>query len=68
MESFVSIGKKVIVTTTTHMAYEPERPFVEDGDIDGVWKDLQRYHYTVAASLDRATEKIGCLSEEKLRN
>lgn len=48
------------------MAYEPERPFVEDGDIDGVWKDLQRYHYTVAASLDRATEKIGCLSEEKL--
>lgn len=66
MESFVSIGKKVIVTTTTHMAYEPERPFVEDGDIDGVWKDLQRYHYTVAASLDRATEKIGCLSEEKL--
>ena len=45
------------------MAYEPERPFVEDGDIDGVWKDLQRYHYTVAASLDRATEKIGCLSE-----
>ena len=66
MESFVSIGKKVIVTTTTHMAYEPERPFVEDGDIDGVRKDLQRYHYTVAASLDRATEKIGCLSEEKL--
>lgn len=54
------------MTTTTHMAYEPERPFVEDGDIDGVWKDLQRYHYTVAASLDRATEKIGCLSEEKL--
>ena len=66
MESFTSIGKKVIVTTTTHMAYEPERPFVEDGDIDKVRKNLQRYRYTVAASLDRATEKIGCLSEEKL--
>ena len=48
MESFVSIGKKVIVTTTTHMAYEPERPFVEDGDIDGVRKNLQRYHYTLS--------------------
>lgn len=67
MESFTSIGKKVIVTTTTHMAYEPERPFVEDGDIDEVRKDLQRYHYTVAASLDRETGKIGYLSEEKLQ-
>ena len=67
MESFVSIGKTVIVTTTTHMAYEPERPFVEDGDIDAVQRNLQRYHYTVAASLDRETGKIGCLSEEKLQ-
>ena len=52
MEELVSIGKTVIVTTTTHMVYEPERPFVENGDIDGVRKDLQIYHYTVAASLD----------------
>ncbi len=66
MESFTSIGKKVIVTTTTHMAYEPERPFVEDGDLDEVRKNLQKYHYTVAASLDRETGKIGCLPEEKL--
>ena len=66
MESFTSIGKKVIVTTTTHMAYEPERPFVEDGDIDKVRKNLQRYHYTVAASLDRETGKIACLPEMKL--
>ena len=66
MEELVSIGKTVIVTTTTHMAYEPERPFVENGDIDGVRKDLQIYHYTVAASLDCSKGKIGCLSEEKL--
>lgn len=40
---------------------------MEDGDIDGVRKNLQRYHYTVAASLDRAAEKIGChFPEEKL--
>lgn len=66
MESFVSIGKTVIVTTTTHMAYEPERPFVEDGDIDAVRKNLQRYHYTVAAGLDCEKGKLGSLSEEKL--
>ena len=39
MEELTAVGKKVLITTTTHMAYEPERPFVEDGDIDGVWKD-----------------------------
>ena len=66
MESFVSIGKTVIVTTTTHMAYEPERPFVEDGNADKIRQDLERYHYTVAASLDREKGKIGCLPEEKL--
>ena len=31
-EEMVSTGKKVIVTTTTHMAYEPERPFAEEGN------------------------------------
>ena len=66
MEELVSIGKTVIVTTTTHMVYEPERPFVENGDIDGVRKDWQISHYTLAASLDCSKGKIGCLSEEKL--
>ncbi|WP_253288629.1 selenium cofactor biosynthesis protein YqeC [Blautia sp. MSJ-19] len=66
MESFVSAGKKVIVTTTTHMAYEPERPFAEDGNTDKIRHDLETYHYTVAASLDRSKGKIGCFSEEKL--
>ena len=65
-EELMAAGRKVIVTTTTHMAYEPERPFVEDGDIDAIRRNLQRYHYTVAASLDREKGKTGCLSEEKL--
>ena len=66
MEAFTSIGKTVIVTTTTHMAYEPERPFAEDGNADKIRQDLERYHYTVAASLDREKGKTGCLSDEKL--
>ena len=65
-EELVAAGKNVIVTTTTHMAYEPERPFVEIGETDGIRNDLQRYHYTVAASLDRKKGKIGCLPEERL--
>ncbi len=68
MERLVSIGKTVIVTTTTHMAYEPERPFVENGDIDGVRKDLQIYHYTVAASLDCSREKSDAFRKKNWRN
>ena len=66
MESFTSIGKKVIVTTTTHMAYEPERSFVEDGDTDKICDQLKNFGYTVAAGLDRSKGKVGCLPKEKL--
>lgn len=34
-EIFSGQGKRVIVTTTTHMAWEPERPFAEAEDIPG---------------------------------
>ena len=33
MEELTATGKKVLITTTTHMAYEPDRPFAEDGDM-----------------------------------
>ena len=66
MEEFVADGKKVIVTTTTHMAYEPDRPFAEDGDTDKICDQLKNFGYTVAAGLDRSKGKIGCLPEEKL--
>ena len=42
MESFVSIGKKVIVTTTTHMAYEPERPFAEEGNAQQIQQNIEK--------------------------
>ena len=31
-QELLSIGKKVIISTTTHMFYEPDRPFAMDGD------------------------------------
>ena len=65
-EELVLAGKKVIVTTTTHMAYESNRPFAEDGDKEKICRNLQKYGYTVAASFDREKGKIGSLPEEKL--
>ena len=66
MEELVSIGKTVIVTTTTHMAYEPERPFAEEGNAQQIQQNIEEYGYTVAASLDQNKSKIGSLTEEAL--
>lgn len=49
-EELVALGKKVIVTTTTHMAYEPERPFARDGKLEKIREDLAKEGYTVAGS------------------
>ena len=67
MEELTAAGKKVLITTTTHMAYEPDRPFAEDGDMISIKQNLEAYGYTIAASLDREKHKIGALSEEKLK-
>ena len=67
MEELTAVGKKVLITTTTHMAYEPDRPFAEDGDMISIKQNLEEYGYTIAASLDREKHKIGALSEEKLK-
>ena len=67
MEELTAVGKKVLITTTTHMAYEPDRPFAEDGDIIRIKQNLEEHGYTIAAALDREKCKISALPEEKLK-
>lgn len=59
-------GKKVIITTTTHMAYEPLRPFARDGKTEEVKKLLEEYGYAVAAAYDRELGKLASPGEGKL--
>lgn len=56
-EELAEQGKKVIVTTTTHMAFEPERPFARDGELNKVRENLRKYGYTVAACMENREEK-----------
>lgn len=65
-EELLSMGKKVIITTTTHMAYEPDRPFARGGEEGEVKELLERYSYAAAAELDEEQGKITSLSREKL--
>lgn len=65
-EELISLGKKVIVTTTTHMAYEENRPFAKDGCSEMAADQLFVHGYTVAAAYDGRKKKLCSLKEEKL--
>lgn len=66
-EELTALGKKVIITTTTHMAYEPGKPFAKDGDMDEVRRLLEKYGYTFAAALPENSVKMESLSQEHLQ-
>lgn len=56
----VDQNKKVIVGTSTHMAYESGRPFAMWGDTRQIQKNLQQYGYTVTGVWAKEWEKITC--------
>lgn len=59
-------GKRAAVTTTTHMAFESERPFALDGREELVKKNLSEYGYTVAAGFQEDSGKLCSLTEDRL--
>ena len=66
-EELRKLNKKVVITTTTHMKYEPERPFAPDGDAGLVRELLEQEGYVIAGRKDE-NGKISGVSEECLRN
>ena len=58
--------KKVIITTTTHMAGESELPFARGGDVSDVKRLLDKEGYVIAAEYEEETGKYISLSEDKL--
>ena len=67
-DELLARGKKVIITTTTHMAGESELPFVRGGDACGVKETLEREGYVIAAEYEEETGKYAALPDEKLKN
>ena len=66
-DELTAAGKKVIITTTTHMAAEPERPFAENGTIRRVRENLDKHGYTLAACVDKESRKLCSLPEDSLK-
>ena len=66
-EKFSGQGIRVIVTTTTHMAWEPERPFAEAGDVPEMCRLMKRHGYVIAAHHEAGQPKISGPEREILK-
>ena len=65
-DELIDKGKRVIITTTTHMAGESELPFARGGDAVRVKEFLDKERYVIAAEYEEDTGKYVSLTEEKL--
>ena len=66
-EKFSAQGKRVIVTTTTHMSWEPWRPFAEAEDACAIRQLLSQYGYVMAAHHEAGQPKISGPDREVFR-
>lgn len=58
VEKFSRQGKRVIVTTTTHMAWEEDRPFADAEDTEELCRLIEQYGYVIAAKHKAGQPKI----------
>lgn len=65
-DELLTRGKRVIITTTTHMAGESELPFVRGGNAARVKETLDREGYVIAAEYEEETGKYVALPEGRL--
>lgn len=65
-KELISLGKKVIITTTTHMAYDPDVLFAPDGEKSLIKEHLDTSGYTVAAVYQKETGKFASLESCRL--
>lgn len=66
-KKFSSQGKRVIVTTTTHMAWEPKRPFADAEDTEELCRLIEQYGYVIAAKHKAGQPKISGPEPETLK-
>ena len=65
-EEFVSENRNVIVSTTTHMAWDPRQPFAPANDPEKIADQIHRYGYAVAGYELLDIQKLGPCSAQEL--
>ena len=67
-EELQSIGKKVIISTTTHMACDPTLPLVGRTELEKIPEMLEKYGFVAAADIEESSGKMCSIEEGKLQN
>ena len=66
-EELQAIGKKVIISTTTHMAYDPALPLVRSTELEKVPEILEENGFTAVADIEKASGKMCSIKESELQ-
>lgn len=59
-------GRTVLITTTTHMAYDPSYPLIQETDLQNVKKVLEKEKICIAALREESSGKISSLPAKQL--
>lgn len=57
-EKFSQKGKRVVISTTTHMGYDSKRPFAVWGDWQKFQENIELYGYTVTGELPEYAQEV----------
>ena len=66
-EELQALGKKVIISTTTHMAYDPMLPLVKSTDLEQVSEMLKEHGFAAVADIEETSGKMCAIEETALK-
>ena len=66
-EELQALGKKVIISTTTHMAYNPMLPLVKSADLKRTPEMLKEHGFTAVVDIEESSGKMGAIEEAELK-
>ena len=66
-EELQALGKKVIISTTTHMAYNPMLPLVKSADLKRTPEMLKEHGFTAVADIEESSGKMCAIEEAELK-
>ena len=66
-EELQALGKKVIISTTTHMAFDPMLPRIGSDELDKLPQMLENHGFAAVADIEKASGKMCSIEETKLK-
>lgn len=66
-EELQTMGKRVIISTTTHMAYDPMLPLIKSTELEKVPEMLEKHGFVAVADIEENSGKMCSIEEKELK-